>query len=323
MSQRLISIIVPVYNESASLPALYKELKASIHDLRYKFEFIFIDDGSQDNSSAIVQDIAAHDSKVHLIAFARNFGKEIAVTAGLHAARGQAAIVLDADLQHPPALIKQFIHRWEKGATIVVGVRQAVSESLFKQFASRAFYWLLGLISSTNVTPHATDYRLLDRAVIDAFGRFTERHRLTRGLIDWLGFEREYIYFKAPARQHGGRSYSYRQLVRLAIDSLTTHSLFPLKLAGYLGMIILLLAGPLGIFVYIEKYILDDPYSLRITGTATLAIILLFLVGLILVCLGLIALYIAHIHAEVINRPLYVVKPAAPWLGMDEEDANE
>lgn len=305
---KLITIIVPVYNEAPNIPLLYKAILASINKLSYKFELIFVDDGSRDHSPVVARQIAEHDDRVTVIEFARNFGKEEAVSAGLHAATGDAAVILDADLQHPPKLIKKFVKEWERGAGVVIGVRKYSSdESWFKRFSSKWFYRILRRISSTDVVPHATDYRLLDRTAVNAFKQFTERNRITRGLIDWMGFKRGYVYFEAPPRQNGVATYSYKKLFNLAINSFTAHSLVPLKFAGYLGGLILFVSLGLGLTVCIE-YLLGDPYDWRVTGTAWLAILILFLVGVILVCLGLVALYIARIHEEVMNRPLYITK---------------
>ncbi len=163
-------------------------------------------------------------------------------------------------------------------------------------------------IGHTKITPHATDYRLLDREVVNVFNDLTERNRNTRGLIDWLGFKRDYIPFRQEERQHGKPSYSFKKLVELAINSFTAFSLLPLKVAGYLGVFILMISVPLGIILYVERYTLENPLHWAITGTTMLAALTLFLVGVVLVCLGLISLYIAHIHTEVINRPLYIIR---------------
>ncbi|MGH7196873.1 MAG: glycosyltransferase family 2 protein [Candidatus Saccharimonadales bacterium] len=309
-TQKFISIIVPVYNEALNIPLLHKALDSALADLPYKFEIIFVDDSSRDDSIDTIKRLQASGSlSVRLVEFARNFGKEAAVSAGLHAARGDAAIILDADLQHPPDLIPVFIKKWEEGAEVVVGVkRYSKEEGLLKKASSSMYYRVLGLIASTEITPHATDYRLLDRVAIDEFNRFTERNRMTRGLIDWLGFNRQYVYFEAPPRVNGEAGYSPRKLIQLAMNSFTAYSLLPLKFAGYLGVLILFLSIALGVFVYVEEYMMGDPYNLNITGTAMLAIILLFLIGVVLICLGMVALYIARIHEEVINRPLYVAK---------------
>ena len=308
MDEKLISIVVPVYNEAANLPLLYKELLKHTHRLAYKFELIFVDDGSSDNSAHIIRRLAGSDPDIKLLELARNFGKEAAVSAGLHAAQGEAAIVMDADMQMPPRLLGEFLAEWENGADIVVGVFASRNMSIIRRTGAAVFYGIMGVIGQSKITPHATDFRLLDRQVLNIFKKLTEHNRITRGMIDWLGFKRAYVPFEQEARANGKPTYSMSKLVSLALNSFTSFSLIPLKLAGYLGIIILTLSIPAGIFMYVERYILNDPLHLLFSGTDMLAIMTVFLVGVVLACLGLISLYIASIHAEVINRPLYIVR---------------
>lgn len=306
--QKCISIIVPVYNEGANLRPLYEALKKNLDAISYDFEVLFIDDGSKDNSASILCELAKEHDNVNLLQFARNFGKEAAVSAGLHAAKGDAAIIIDADMQMPPSLIGEFVKKWEDGAEVVVGVFASRNMQFARRVGAKLFYRIMQSIAHTKITPHATDYRLLDRQVIDVFNDLPERNRITRGLIDWLGFDRDYVYFKQAPRLHGTPNYSFAKLVSLAVNSFTAYSLLPLRLAGYLGICILILSSVGGIFLWIEKFVLNDPFHWGVSGTAFLAVMLLFLVGVVLACLGLISLYIAHIHAEVIDRPLYIVR---------------
>jgi polyisoprenyl-phosphate glycosyltransferase len=306
--QKLISIVIPVYNEAANVPLLYKELVRHTQRLPYTFEVIFVDDGSADDSARIIRGLADSDPDVRAIELARNFGKEAAVTAGLHAAKGSAAVVMDADLQMPPRLLGEFLEHWEQGADIVVGVFAARRMSFIRRTGARIFYKIMNTIGQSKITPHATDYRLLDRQVLDVFKQMTEHNRITRGIIDWLGFKRAYVHFKQEARHSGKPTYSFNKLISLAMNSFTSCSLVPLKLAGYLGIIILALSIPAGLFMYVERYILNDPMHLYFSGTDMLAIMIVFLVGVMLACLGLISLYIANIHAEVVNRPLYIIR---------------
>jgi polyisoprenyl-phosphate glycosyltransferase len=309
VQSKTISIVIPIYNEAPNVTPLYKAVKSIIKSLPHTFELIFVDDGSSDDSVKLIQRVAKKDKKVRVVELARNFGKEIAVTAGIHTARGDAAVIMDADLQHPPELLPQFVAEWEKGADVVVGVKKySDKESWFKRFSSNSFYALLGKVSSSKITPHASDFRLISRKVIDTFKTFTERNRITRGIIDWAGFDRRYIYFEAPPRLHGEAGYSYRKLFGLAMNSFTAYSMLPLKVASWLGWFILVISFVLGTFTLVQEYILGDPLGLDISGTAMLAMMLLFLVGVVLVCLGFVALYIARIHEEVINRPLFIIK---------------
>jgi len=309
MQSKTISIVIPIYNEAPNVTPLYTSVKSIIKKLPQSFELIFVDDGSSDDSVKRLRRVARRDKIVRVVELARNFGKEIAVTAGLHAAKGDAAVIMDADLQHPPELLPRFVEEWEKGADVVVGVKKySKDESWFKRFSSKSFYGILSKVSSAKITPHASDFRLINRKVIDTFKTFTERNRITRGIIDWAGFERRYIYFEAPPRLHGEAGYSYRKLFGLAMNSFTAYSMLPLKVASWLGWFILVISSSLGLFTLVEKFMLGDPLELDITGTAFLAMMLMFLVGVVLICLGFVALYIARIHEEVINRPLYIVK---------------
>lgn len=309
-NQPIISVIIPMYNEQDNVCHVHEAIKKATHNLAYRFEYLFINDGSSDKTTERLLQLAESDPDVVPIELARNFGKEIALTAGLHAAKGDAAIMLDADLQHPPDHIPEFIQKWEKGADVVVGVRKEYKTAWYKKLLSNLFYVSMNKISDIKITPHATDFRLVDKQVIQAFNQFTERNRITRGLFDWLGYRRDFVYFVAEERQHGEASYSFPKLVRLGVDTFVGHSLLPLRLAGYLGFTITVLSLPLGLFVFIDRYLYGNTlFGLSFSGNAILAVISLFLSGITLSCLGLIALYVANIHQEVANRPLYVVRP--------------
>lgn len=191
----------------------------------------------------------------------------------------------------------------------MVGVRRKNNDGgIVKKFGSYLFYKIINRISETWIVPNATDFRLLDRMVIDEFNKLSEKNRMTRALIAWMGFRRELIYFEAGRRINGKAGYSTLKLIRLAFHSMVSLSLFPLQLAGYLGIIITILSGGLGLFIFFVEYVFDNLWGLYFSGPAILAVIILFLVGIILICLGLIALYIAHIHDEVIHRPLYIIR---------------
>ncbi|MFH1037060.1 MAG: glycosyltransferase family 2 protein [PVC group bacterium] len=309
--KKLISIIIPVHNESGNIPIIYESLVRISDRLsdKYNCEIIFIDDGSTDDSARVIEKISGADSRVKYIELTRNFGKEVALTAGIKNCRGDACLMLDADLQHPVELIPEFIEKWEKGAETVVGIRKKYrKEELIKRMGSALFYKIINRIAAIPITPDTTDFRLLDKAVIDAFNNLTERNRMSRALIDWLGFSREYIYFEARERRHGQASYTFLKLLRLAMNSFVALSIFPLKIAGYLGLVITAFSGLLGLFIIIEDFVLNDPLRLNFSGPVMLAVFVTFLVGVVLTCLGLIALYIAGIHAEVVNRPLYVIR---------------
>jgi dolichol-phosphate mannosyltransferase len=311
MERALISVVVPCYNEKGNLPRVHQALTSVFAHLGsgYDAEFLFVDDGSEDGTAAEIEKLAEEDPRAKLISFSRNFGKEIAMTAGIRYAKGAAVVMLDADLQHPPELIPLFLEKWRNGTEVVIGVRKKNKKyTLAKRCGAALYYKLMSVVSKTEMVPRETDFRLIDRAVADAFNAFTERERSTRALIDWLGFKREYIEFDMNERTNGEASYSMGKLFHLAIYSLVSHSLLPLQLAGYLGIFITFCSGFLGVAVFFERYVFNDAWHWAVSGSAQLAIIIVFLMGIVLICLGFIALYVGNIQSETTNRPMYVIR---------------
>ena len=309
--KKLISVIIPANNEEKNIVLIYQAIIDQFKQMidLFDYEIIFINDGSTDNSRLEINKITKLDTNVKSLDFSRNFGKEMATTAGLNNCKGDAVLIIDADLQHPPELIPEFIKKWQAGAEMVIGVRKKKKmKNLIKEAFAMLFYESISILGESYFISRATDYRLIDRKVVDEFNRFTEHNRITRGLLDWLGFEKEYVYFEANKRKNGKASYSSSKLIKLAISTFVSHSLFPLKLAGYLGIFIIMFSGPLGFYIFIDRYITNNPFGFSFTGTAILAVLNMFLVGIILSCLGLIALYIGDIQHEVMNRPMYIVR---------------
>lgn len=309
IGKKLISVVIPLHNEEKNIPVIYASLNKVLAKNDYDYEIIFINDGSTDNSSTELKKITDTDNRIKVVEFSRNFGKEVATTAGIDICRGVACIIIDADLQHPIELIPEFLKKWKAGAEVVVGVRNKnKGEGLIKKAGSFLFYLTINAISEIEITARATDYRLLDRIAIEEFKKLKEKNRMTRALIDWLGFKRDYVYFNANERLYGNPTYSYSKLFRLAASSYISHSLFPLKFAGYMGIFIISSSTLLGLIMFIDKFFLEEPYKMYFSGTAMLATIILFLIGVVLSCLGLIALYIGNIHTEVVDRPMYIIR---------------
>jgi dolichol-phosphate mannosyltransferase len=311
MDTKLISIIIPAHNEEKNIRPLYEKLVGVFQSLasKYAFEIIYINDGSTDGTLQEIEKLAENQPNIKYIDFSRNFGKETATTAGLNNCQGDACVMIDADLQHPAELIPDFLQKWEEGFDVVVGVREKCkSDSWLKTIGSNLFYKLLNSISEFKVMPNATDFRLIDRAVIDEFNRFTETSRMTRALIDWLGFRRTYIYFEANDRLNGTASYSFWKLVGLALNSFVSLSLLPLRLAGYLGLLITFVSGISGFYILLGKYFFHWAFASTFSDSENLAIFIVFLVGIILISIGLLALYVANIHREVIKRPTYIIR---------------
>ncbi len=308
-AKKLVSVVVPAFNEEKNISVFHERLTTVIDRLPYDFEIIFVNDGSRDHSLREIKRLMKRDERVDFLDFSRNFGKEVALTAGMHHCRGSACLTLDADLQHSVQIIPEFLRRWERGYEVIIGVRKSnKGESLIKQIGSLLFYKIINRIANVSIKPNATDFRLIDRIVLDEFDRFTEKNRMTRALIDWLGFRRSYIYFHAGQRLAGQPSYDFWKLFRLALNSFVSLSLLPLKMAGYLGIFTTFTAGSFGFYLFVSKYFFDSAFAKSFSGPAQLAILIVFLVGIILISLGLIALYIANIHGEVIGRPMYVIR---------------
>lgn len=304
----LIMIVVPVYREATNLNRLYERLEAVTKALpEYAWEYMFVNDGSPDNSLAVLHSLAKLDNKVKAIDLSRNFGKEVALTAGVHhAVHAAATICLDADLQHPPEYIPELIAKWRAGAEIVATIRVSIEKQpLGRRLGSYLYYWLMSKISEVEMVSQTTDFRLYDRKVIQAFCQITERARMFRGIMDWMGFRKEYVEFKADSRQEGEVGYSYAKLWRLAINSVTAFSLFPLRMAGYLGILITSFSSLLLAWMGLTYFFL---HSQIFTPMAFFIVANTLLIGIVLMSIGMVALYIGNIHTEVINRPLYLIR---------------
>lgn len=312
-SQTVLSVVVPIYNESEGLLTFHNELllpelqKAVGHS----YEIIYVNDGSRDDSLELLTNLAHEDARVRVINLSRNFGKEIATTAGISRAIGRATIIMDGDGQHPPHIIKEFLAKWRAGAQVVIGVRDSnQKEGWVKKWGSSIFYALFNSISGAEMVPRSTDYRLIDRLVSVEFMKFTERQRITRGLIDWLGFRRDYVTFDSPARLAGKATYKTGHLVKLAMNSFVSLSLTPLFIFGWIGVVITILSFLAGIFISVEQFLLKDPLGLNFTGSALLGIFISFLIGIVLISQGIIAIYLSHVHGQSQARPLFVIDTA-------------
>lgn len=248
--------------------------------------------------------------KVRLIEFSRNFGKEAATTAGLHASSGDAVIMIDADLQHPPRLLPEFVHKWEdSGSEVIIGVRNGnTKEGIVKKLGSKLFYKILSILTENKMRPGETDFRLVDRVVVDEFNKLNEHNRMTRALINWLGFTKEYIKFEVPARANGKARYTVLHLTRLAINSFVSNSTLPLEVVGYLGGAVSFFSFILGIVIFVNRYMLGDPFGWAVSGSGQLAVLITFLVGLLLMSIGIIGVYIGTISKNASGRPLYIIK---------------
>ncbi len=309
MDKKLISLVIPAYKEWASLAQFFSELNQELAKLStYDFEIIFVNDGSTDNTWEEIVKITNDNSFVRWLDLSRNFGKEVALTAWLETAKGEAVITLDADWQHPVTKLVDFLAEREQWYHIVYNQRPTIAwASFFKKVSSTLFYKFFNAISDFKLEPGTTDYRLLDRVVVDQYLKFWERNRLYRWLIDRMWYTKKALVFDAQERiGEDWASYTFSKLMRLAMDSVTSFSIFPLKLVWYLGLMVMIIAVVMIMYMWIDIIFMDNSRSFN--NTTFLVIFSIFLSGITLSSLGLIALYIANIHEEVMERPLYIVK---------------
>ena len=299
------SIIAPIYNENQTLPELYRRVKETMDSSGDSWELLLIDDGSTDGSTVLIRQIAAADNRVRPVIFARNFGHQLAVTAGLDYSRGKSVVIIDSDLQDPPEVILDLISKWREGYEVVYAVRaQREGESWFKLVTASVFYRIIYRITDVKIPLDTGDFRLLDRKVVDVLKQMRERHRFLRGMSVWVGFKQTGVEYRRAARFAGETKYPFKKMFKFAWDAITSFSYIPLQVATYLG------------FISAGLSILAIPVvaAMRITGTqeafagqATTLIAVLFLGGVQLISLGILGEYIGRLYDEARGRPLYIV----------------
>ena len=309
-----IAIIVPAYNEEDNLRIFFKETNEIIQNLEdYTWEFIFIDDGSDDSTWRIIDEMSNFHKSVRGVRLSRNFGKELALTAGVLESTEEldAVILMDADLQHPPSTIPHLVQQWESGHQIVTTQRKSIRYSMWREIGSNFFYFMLNNFSKLNIQQKATDFRLLDQQVVKVIKDFPERNRFFRGIIDWVGFKKTSIIFDSPDRTGGKSTFSFNGLFNLAVNSFTSFSLMPLKVTGYLGIAVTAISATLFFYMIITHLVLG---LTLFTKLAYFVVFNTLLFGIVLVALGLIAWYIGSIHTEVSSRPLYIVQDRVGFI---------
>jgi glycosyltransferase involved in cell wall biosynthesis len=315
MTQIRYSVVAPCYNEEKSLPELYRRIKEVMEQTGDPWELVLINDGSADRTAELMQELHATDSRVHYIDFARNFGHQIAVTAGMDYAQGDAVVLIDADLQDPPELILEMIEKWKEGYQVVYAVRrERKGESWFKLVTAKVFYRLIYRITEVDIPLDTGDFRLMDRKVIEAIKQMKERHRFIRGMTSWVGFKQTGVSYVRQERFAGETKYPFRKMLRFAMNAITGFSYLPLQLATYLGFTIATLSGLGAIGVVIAR-LFGDPDNQPFFGQATTLVMVLFLGGVQLISLGIVGEYLGRIYDEVKGRPMYVVNEA---VGFEE-----
>lgn len=302
---KLISIVVPVFNEEANIEHFHTEICSVMEPLPYEFELMFVDDGSKDASIFILDRLAQKDSRVKPLYLARNFGHQIALTCGLDHANGDAVITMDGDMQHPPAFLPILIEKWEQGYEVVQTIRKTTEGvSWLKNATSALFYKLMNALSKVKIQPGGSDFRLMDKAVVESFRRYKERARFIRGMIGAIGYKQIQIEFVAPKRFAGSSKFSINKMLHFALDGITAYSKKPLRFAFYMGVVFGLISmGVTSHVIYIKLFTED-----AVPGWATISASILFLGGLQLIGIGIIGEYVGRIFEEVKQRPLYFVR---------------
>ncbi len=302
-TRKLLSVVVPVYNEQEVITETYRRLKASLSNLDMDIEYIFINDGSTDNTYLKLNELIVN-TDVKLINFSRNFGHQIAISAGMDYAKGDAVVVIDADLQDPPEIISEMIEKWKEGYEVVYGKRlHREGETLFKKLTAKLFYRVIDNITDIKLPVDVGDFRLIDKKVCDSMKSLPERARYVRGLVSWIGFNQTSIEYKREKRFAGKTKYPLRKMIKLATDGIISFSYRPLKLATFLGMTVSALS-----FIYLIAILLQKIFTnSTVEGWASTMVVSLFFNGVMLVVIGIMGEYVGRIYEEVKSRPLYVI----------------
>lgn len=306
LQDQLLTIVVPVYNEDQVISSFHHRLETALANTPVlKTEIIYINDGSLDNSMSVLKQIAGSCANVKLIDFSRNFGKEAAMTAGINQAKGDAVIIIDADLQDPPGLIPEMVRYWRQGYDVVNMRRSSrAGETFFKKQTARAFYRLMALLGPVKMPENVGDFRLLSRRAVNALKQMPEQNRFMKGLFAWIGFPVKEISYQRDPRFAGKTKWNYFGLFNLAVEGITSYTVTPLRLSSYLGGVVSLAAFGYGLFILLKTLVYGDP----VQGFPTLVIFILFLGGMQLLAVGIAGEYIGRIFMETKNRPLYIIK---------------
>ena len=308
------SFVIPVYNEQEVLPELYRRMSAVMNELDGTAEAVLVDDGSRDGSYPLMLELHALDPRFKVVHFSRNFGKEVAVSAGLDLASGDAVVLLDADLQDPPELVVEMAARWREGYDMVYAKRdRRINETWFKRQSSRLFYRTLRRISDVDVPLDVGDFRLIDRRALDAFRSMRERNRYVRGMFGWIGFKQVGVSYVRPGRFAGTTKWPLSKLVRLAFDGIISFSTAPLRLVLEIGFIVSIFSFVAGIAAIVIK--LSGMYA--ISGWASITVLMSFIGGVQLTVLGVVGEYVGRIYDEVKQRPLYLVRDLKGFGALD------
>ncbi|MDM5237015.1 glycosyltransferase [Bacillus cereus] len=315
--EKLISVVVPMYFEEEVAQECYTRLKSVMLQNNINYEFVFVNDGSTDRTMDILSEIAANDYRTKIVNFARNFGHQIAVTAGIAAAKGDAIVIIDADLQDPPEVIPELIAKWEEGYEVVYAKRkQRKGETWFKLLTAKYFYKFLNYMSDIDIPKDTGDFRIIDRKVADVFNQMTERNRFIRGMMSWVGFRQTYVEYERDERFAGETKYPLKKMIKFASDGIIAFSTKPLRIVMSLGLLSVLISIIVLLYTITVKIIGNDTQ----TGWASIMVAITFFSGIQLLGLGIVGQYIARIYDESKNRPIYIVKET---INIEQEETAQ
>jgi len=299
-----LSLVLPVFNEEETLPELHRRLDAFLGDIGVTWEVVLIDDGSSDRSLELLRAMAEKEPRYRVLSFGRNFGHQIAISAGLDEAEGDAVVVMDADLQDPPEVVRDMLAKFDQGFDVVYGIRtKRHGETIFKRVTAAAYYRILRALLGFDIPLDAGDFRLMSRPVVLALRSLRERHRFVRGMVAWIGFRQTRVYYERPARFAGETKYPLRKMVRFAVDGITSFSIIPVRLATYLGVFTGILAVLIGVWAVVQK-LRGAP---TVEGWTTIMILIALSSSAQLLVMGVLGEYVGRIYEEVKRRPLYTV----------------
>ncbi|GAA4373076.1 glycosyltransferase family 2 protein [Hymenobacter koreensis] len=303
-SPTVLSVIIPIFNEEANIPTLYKRLRGVIDPMGLSCEYVFINDGSRDRSLELIRGLAAQHDDVRYVNFSRNFGQQMAVTAGLDLCVGQAVVIIDADLQDPPELIPQMYEKLRQGYEVVYAKRRSrEGESAMKKLTSKLFYRTLANLTNVDIPVDTGDFRIMDRKVVEALKLMPEQNKYMRGQISWVGFRQTFVEFDRAERAGGQTAWTYRKMIRLALDAITSYSDVPLKVSTVAGFFVSAIAFVMMIYTFYSRFFRQSYQP----GWASLMVSILFLGGVQLIAIGIIGEYLARVSADVRRRPLYLI----------------
>ncbi len=300
-----ISVIIPVYNEEDNIQPLYERLRSVMQKMGVSYELIFVNDGSQDKTIRLVKALAYKTNEVKYIDFSRNFGHQIAVTAGLDKANGDAIVIIDADLQDPPELIAEMYEKMKEGYEVVYAKRKKRSgESVMKLWTASMFYRILARITSISIPVDTGDFRIMDKKIVEILRQMPEKNKFLRGQISWIGFNQTFIEYEREERQAGETGYTYGKMMRFALDGITAFSDIPLKVVTYFGFIVSFIAFLISLYALYSRFILRD----YVQGWTSLMISVLFIGGIQMIAIGIIGEYMSRMNSNIRNRPLYIIR---------------